>query len=330
MSSFTQHIPRSLKNLVPGYRAKWQFSYAALLMAIGETAPGLTFSDKDGVPEVHAHEDDIRLLGLWTGEKDGELYDNLRSDLPANLTRDYFRLMRDYLTRYCFPHLRPDLKPYSMPAEQMTGFHGQQKDSIHDMTDPDQRDFLLEKFALQDDDVIIDCGAFLGFGEVRLAPALKTGRIIALEASADCHAVLKKNIEANEARRNVTPLHAAIWNEVGEMELESGYAQDNSLVTELVHHGKHSQVVETLTVDSIVERFDLDRVSMLSLTVNGAEVEGLLGADKTLRKMRPRIRLAGWYYRGDRRIADIAAEILLEYDYQTFIGPRGNTMAVPK
>lgn len=328
MSSIASYIPRRLKNLVPGYRDRWRYSYAALLQAIYVTAPTLTFSERDAMPEVQSKENGVRLLGMWTGEKDGELFDNLRPDLPPTMRREHFRLMRDYLTRYAFPHLRPDLKPCAMSAEQMTGFHGQQKDSILDMPDDNDRDLLLERFALRSDDVIIDCGAFLGFGEVRLAPELISGRIIALEASADCHTILTQNLDVNGAE-NVTPLHAAVWNEVGEMELESGYAQDNSLVTNLVQRSKRRQAVETATIDSLVERFDLDRVTMLSLTVNGAEVEGLLGAERTLGELRPRIRLAGWYYRDGRRIADIAAEILEKYNYRTFIGLRGNTMAVP-
>ncbi len=97
----------------------------------------------------------------------------------------------------------------------------------------------------------------------------------------------------------------------------------------MVQRSKRRPAVETATIDSLVERFDLDRVTMLSLTVNGAEVEGLLGAERTLGELRPRIRLAGWYYRDGRRIADIAAEILEKYNYRTFIGLRGNTMAVP-
>jgi FkbM family methyltransferase len=328
MSLITRHIPRGLKNLVPGYRDRWRHSHAALLQAIHGAMPALTFSEKDAMPEVHSKENGVRLLGMWTGDKDGELFDNLRPDLPPTLKREYFRLMRDYLTRYSFPHLRPDLKPYPMPAAQMSGFHGQQKDSIQDMPDENDRKILLEHFALRDNDVIIDCGAFLGFGEVRLAPGLISGRIIALEASADCHEILTRNLAANGIE-NVTPLHTAIWNEVGEMELESGYAQDNSLVAELVWRGKRRQSVATATIDSLVDRFDLDRVTMLSLTVNGAEVEGLLGAKRTLSELRPRIRLAGWYYRDGRRIADITAEILEKYNYRTFIGPRGNTMAIP-
>jgi len=328
MSSLSRHIPRSLKNLVPGYRNRWRHDYAALLVSIHDAAPDLAFSEMDGMPEIRSTEHGVRLLGMWTGDKDGELFDNLRPDLPPSLERKYFRLMRDYLTRYAFPHLRPDLKPSAMPAEQMTGFHGQQKDTIQDIPDEADRELLVKKFSLQKDDVIIDCGAFLGFGEVRLAPDLTSGRIIALEASAECHAVLTQNLTANGAD-NVTPLHAAIWNQEGKMELESGYAQDNSLVTNLVLDGKRRQSVETISVDGLVDRFDLDRVTMLSLTVNGAEVEALQGAEETLNDFRPRIRLAGWYYRDGRRIADITAEILARYDYRVFIGPRGNTMAIP-
>ena len=68
---------------------------------------------------------------------------------------------------------------------------------------------------------------------------------------------------------------------------------------------------------------------MLSLTLNGAEVEALEGARQTITNLRPRIRLAGWYSRGDKRIAEITREQLSNLGYKVFIGVRGNTMAVP-
>ena len=69
---------------------------------------------------------------------------------------------------------------------------------------------------------------------------------------------------------------------------------------------------------------------MLSLTLNGAEVEALEGAKQTLKNLRPRIRLAGWYSRGGKKISELAREQLLTFGYQVFIGPRGNTLAVPR
>jgi len=327
MKYLTRFVPRSIKNMVPGYRARWHYSYAALLEAMAENFPLVDFSEQDGEPKLTVKSSSLQLFGMWTEAEDFELFKNLRPDLPNDLRPEYFRLLRDYLTRYLFPHLRPDLKPSSLSAEQLTGFHGQHKDTIRDFDDAATRELLTQAFAISDDDVIIDCGSFLGFGEVRIASESPNVRIVAVEASAACYPYLERNLKVNNIT-NVTPLHRAVWNEIGELELESGYAQNNSLVSEVVQ-GKTTQSVKTITIDAIVEEQGLERVDMLSLTLNGAEVEALAGAERTLAELRPRIRLAGWYTRSDRRIADITGDFLEHRGYQVFKGPRGNTLALP-
>ena len=97
-----------------------------------------------------------------------------------------------------------------------------------------------------------------------------------------------------------------------------------------VHQGESIKRVKTVTIDSLVRDHALKKVDMLSLTLNGAEVEALEGAKQTLRNFRPRIRLAGWYSRGGKKISEITMEQLLTVGYEVFIGPRGNTLAVPK
>ena len=62
----------------------------------------------------------------------------------------------------------------------------------------------------KDDDVILDCGSFLGFGALALSPLLKNGRIIAIEASQNCYDILKKNIKFNNIN-NVDFIKGAIW-----------------------------------------------------------------------------------------------------------------------
>ncbi|MDP6952966.1 MAG: FkbM family methyltransferase, partial [Alphaproteobacteria bacterium] len=110
-------------------------------------------------------------------------------------------------------------------------------------------------------------------------------------------------------------------------DLQSGFAQANTLVAEL-HHGEETRRVRTVSVDALVAEHGLSRLDMLSLTLNGAEIEALEGADETLAGLRPRVRLAGWYERGGRRIADIAREILERHGYRVFVGPHGNLMAL--
>jgi hypothetical protein len=92
-------VPRAAKNLVPGYRRRWQFSYAALLAKMSQAVPTMTFGETDGVPWLEPSPGGLRPHGFWTETKDAELFDDLRSDLPNGLPRPYFRLVRDFLIR---------------------------------------------------------------------------------------------------------------------------------------------------------------------------------------------------------------------------------------
>ena len=65
------------------------------------------------------------------------------------------------------------------------------------------------------------------------------------------------------------------------------------------------------------------------LTINGAEAAALDGARETLRGLRPRVRLAGWYKIDGVAVAAHAASRLEAAGYRTFIGPRGNVLGLP-
>ena len=321
-------IPTRLKALVPGYRAMWRRRYAALLAHCREHGPRLAYGREGEVPWIEVPEGGPRLHGFWSERANAEVYELLAADLPAGLTQPYFRLVKDYLTRYVYPHMRPDLKPEGFPVEQLFGFHAQHKDAVSDLDDPEGRARLMRAFRPRPDDVIIDGGAFLGFGELRLAADLPQGHLYAIEAARECYALLERNIEHNKLN-NVIPLHRALWHEETTLELETGFAQANSLVSE-VCQGASRQNVPTITVDRVVERFGLDKLDMLSLTLNGAEVEALQGAHRVLSELRPRIRLAGWYTRGGRKIWELTKARLEPYGYRVFVGKRGNLMALPR
>ncbi len=321
------HIPVRLKALVPGYRAKWRRRYAALLVALREHAPRLEYGQDGDTPWIKIKDSGVQLFGFWAEPDNRDVYDLLRADLPGELPREHFRLVKDYLTRYVYPHMRPDLKPAGYSPEQLFGFHGQHKDAIADIADTAARAELVRAFHPKLDDIIIDGGAFLGFGEVRLAQELPQGHIYAVEADNDCYDLLVRNLACNKIG-NVTALHRAVWKEAGELDLETGFAQANTLVRE-VYQGETTARVRTIAIDQVVEQFGLVKVDMLSLTLNGAEVEALKGAREALTKLRPRIRLAGWYAREGHPIWRWTKADLESYGYRVFVGPRGNVMALP-
>lgn len=321
-------LPLALKRLVPGYARRWRERYAGFMAEVARAAPLLRYGESNGTPWIERADDGLRLHGFWTEQENADAYDMLRPDLPPGLPRTHFRLVKDYVNRFLFPHMRPDLKPAGFGIDHLWGFHGQHKDAIADIPDAAARERLARAFAPKPGEVFVDCGAFLGFGDIRMARDVPGCRIVAVEADRTCHALLSRNLVHNDAS-GVTARHNGVWSGPGTLELETGYAQANSLVGE-VHRGETRQSVETISVDGIVAAEGLTRLSMLSLTLNGAEVEALDGAVDTLSRLRPRIRLAGWYERGGRRISAITAEQLARHDYDVFVGPRNNTMALPK
>ncbi len=321
-----------LKCLVPGYRARWYRRADLFLRDIAVVADRFMFGWDGDVP-IAVAPDGPRFAGFRTPRGDAEIHALLKPRLPGSVDLDHFRLARDIITRYLYPHLRPDLAPDegirpSGDAGIMTGYHGQQKDTALHIPDPSMRARFVAAFEPKPDDVILNCGAFIGIGDVAVAPLLTHGRIVSLEADARCFAMLQRNLSANGVS-NVTACHGAIWDRDGQvMDFATGEAQANTLVHDL-HDAGGRAVVETKTIDGLASAYDLGRVSMISLTVNGAEIEALKGAERTLREDRPRIRLAGWYERDGRPIAEHCRTLLEAVGYEVYIGPGLGVLAIP-
>jgi FkbM family methyltransferase len=318
-------IPVDIKIMFPGYRKKWKQRYQAMIDHVNEVEKDLICGFESETPWIKSNINNVQLYGFLTEPENIEVIKILKPYLSEELSIKHFRLIKDYINRYLYPHMRPDLKPTGYDVNQLFGFHGQHKDAIYDI-DKKYQIALIDAFKPKKDDVIINCGAFLGFGDISLSPELAEGHIFAIEANKICFDLLKKNINTNNIN-NVTPLHNAIWNESKEIELECGFAQSNSLIEE-VCKGKQTNLVEAVSIDELVDLHNLNKVDMISLTLNGAEVEALQGASNTLDKFRPRIRLAGWYSRDGIKICELTKTILEKHNYNVYIGPRGNLMAL--
>jgi len=316
-----------MKVLVPRYRKKWQNQAKAMVDTLNKIIPHITFGEDGDGPWIEVDDSNYRMHGFWSSSEK-ETYQILKPILPSNLDERYMRIMIDYMSRFLYPHMRPDLKLIGYDYNQMFGFHGQHKDAIADIDSSEDRAILQHAFSLSDDDIIINCGAYLGFGDMRVSTDVPNGHIYSVEANSACYHRLYRNILENNIN-NVTTIHRAVWDEDIEMDLESEYAQSNSLVSEVVH-GTYTEKVRTIAIDQIVEEYNLNKLNMLSLTLNGAEVEALGGAKDTLSSLRPRIRLAGWYSRDGVTISKITKNILERHNYRVFIGKYNNVMAIPR
>ena len=320
-------IPLSLKLLVPGYRAVWLRRCRAVIDHINQFDPSLTFGEDGDGPWLQLPTGGPRLHGFPTDPGKAEVHRIISPAFHRDVPVERFRLVLDYINRYLYPHLRPDLRPSGYSESQMFGFHGQQKDELR-VSPVERRIALLEIFRPKRNEVVIDCGPFLGFGEVRISPELGQGRVIAVEASEPCYRRLSRNLSENGIS-NVTALHRAVWNCETEIELKTGHAQANS-VFEDIALGRDIQKVKTVTIDGVARDQGLERVDVISLTLNGAELEAIDGAHQVLTNLRPRIRAAGWYLRDGEPIWLHLTRRLEPFGYVCLSGTRGGFFAFPK
>jgi len=160
----------------------------------------------------------------------------------------------------------------------------------------------------QTGDTFVDVGANVGGYTVRLAA--RFAKVISVEPNPKAAKVLKKNIELNQLS-NVTVYSEAISDGVGEatMYVPSSGKTTRSSIIERYGQGE-SFPVHTTTLDSLLEGYD--RIDLLKVDAEGAEVRILEGGEKTLQRTSKLVlELGSW---SEKRIMDI----LSRYNFKTF------------
>lgn len=287
---------------------------------------------KDGVPWASLS-NGLKFYGFLPSPNDRALYRYIDKNLKKKLIEDASGVAIDIVTRYIYPHAQPDkTPPYSLFARR-TCFHPQHIDTIQDIpgASPKLKRKLLELFAIKEGDVFVDVGSYVGYGALKMGGLVGTsGKVIAIEADLDCRLLLEKNINLNSIG-NIQIVPKAVWNEKGMMSLHRSYKQANSLVQDIIKETETNTVqVQTDTIDNILDELNVANVSVISLTINGAELEAIEGMSKTLEAYSPRLSIAGWYLRDGTPIWRKARSLLKEKGYETVKGNKGRVFAWKK
>lgn len=141
---------------------------------------------------------------------------------------------------------------------------------------------------LQEGDIVVDAGASWGFNTVAFSQKVgKKGKVIAIEPSVESLGILRKNIVLNNCE-NVTVVETGLWDKKGRMKL---YLKEHAAADSLVITNGQGQnrVVGTIeveldTLDNILEGLGIDKVALLKLNIEGAEIEALKGAERTINR----------------------------------------------
>ena len=123
--------------------------------------------------------------------------------------------------------------------------------------------------------VIVDAGANIGLASIYFASRYPSSIIIAIEPEASNYELLKKNVALYA---NIITLNAALWNKNEEISVVDPGIGKHGFITQEKDNQEEIprnflQQVHGITVDKIMEDYELTRIDILKMDIEGAELE---------------------------------------------------------
>ncbi len=138
---------------------------------------------------------------------------------------------------------------------------------------------VLNRWRPRPGDTVVDAGAFIGRHTLAYARDVgPRGRVIAVEPHPENFRLLQRNVRAN-GYQNVTCVPCALSNFTGQSRL--AYDRETS-TSALATAGSRTVSVRVRTLDDLLAECQVSRVDLMKIDVEGAEVDVLRGAKKTL------------------------------------------------
>jgi len=132
--------------------------------------------------------------------------------------------------------------------------------------------------------IVIDVGAHVGIYSVKLAKKVgKQGLILSIEPNTFNYRLLMENIKFNRLSERVIPLNVAAGSFNGKTKLylnSDAYSGGHSLLP----ISQQWMQVRIRTLDTIMDKLELNHCDIIKIDVEGYELEVLKGAEHTLEK----------------------------------------------
>lgn len=133
-------------------------------------------------------------------------------------------------------------------------------------------------------DTVLDVGANIGFFAHFLASRCTATRIHSFEPGSDARQLLLLNRETNRLEETITVHPVAISDRTNGIQLHraSNTAQRSVFANEFIDISQEAEQVKSVTLDEAVKLSGADRIALLKIDTEGAEIEIVEGASQAV------------------------------------------------
>jgi|GEM_PF-401194 len=168
-------------------------------------------------------------------------------------------------------------------------------------------------------DFVIDAGGWIGDSALYFAHEVgANGKVFSFEFVPESLEIMRKNFELNPSLKDrIEIVNNPLWDE-SQMALSF---ENNGPGTKVLHNArvKVSDIILTISIDDYVDRNSINRIDFIKMDIEGSELKALKGAEKTIRKYRPKLAISLYH-----NLSDFVTipEFLqsLQLDYEFFLG----------
>jgi FkbM family methyltransferase len=169
-----------------------------------------------------------------------------------------------------------------------------------------EEQYFIKKLKLGKDEIFVDCGAFTGDTiDLFLRRCKEYKQIIAFEPDPEIFERLKKKHGGN---KKITFINAGVYDKDGEI----SFGEDSGGCLKIMDDkdGGFANRIQVKTIDGL----NLENVSFIKMDIEGAELNALKGAEKTILRDKPKLAVCIYHSDEDMiRIAEYIHKLIPEY-----------------
>ena len=171
-------------------------------------------------------------------------------------------------------------------------------DVCHPMSERESNYYDDINITISPNDIVLDCGAFVGNFTTAAAIKANKGQVFAIEPFQENVEFMQKNIEQNNLK-NVTIIQKAVCDKEREVIIHNETDLPSASGIYIRPKKKDPRVIKGMTIDKIYKKYKLKSIDFIKMDIEGMEREALMGAREVITKFKPKLSICLYHLAND-------------------------------